>query len=476
MAKGLPHLKPLVLITGLLVWFGSSVETKQSAALQTVAHDPRVLLAKPLLALGAMVARNGDDRLYFNYADLMLGHAADFDYLAHKEQGDPAAAQARLRQSITPDGRARLPYRDFPVEYPPVPLALMLLPRLLVSDYAGYRIVFSACTGALFLLTVWLATRLVAASRPPNLDSAQAVVWRRSAWLLLAIGPILCQRFDILPAALVAAGLVAVAERRDRWAGVAFGLATMTKLYPLLLCLPLGAFYLGAGERRRTGIIAGAAAITVMVLAAPFLATVPATFLRSTCLYGARPFHFESTWGSLLLTALGPGAAVSSFGSRNVMAPPWLLQLSTATLVAGLAAIARAAWRNGRALGGAPRAQKVEAMSLWALATLLFVLAASKVLSPQFLIWLLPLVVVMPGHAGRRVFWLAFAAAGLTQIFYPALYDQAAEGHALGLGVLLARNLVLLALMGWVLRLARRQSFAAAASAELAALAPIVAG
>jgi hypothetical protein len=73
--------------------------------------------------------------------------------------------------------------------------------------------------------------------------------------------------------------------------------------------------------------------------------------------------------------------------------------------------------------------------------------AFGKVLSPQFLIWLIP---VVPLVRGRRGFWAAallLAALVLTQIWFPFRYFRLALDFEAGLSwVLLARDLALVAL------------------------------
>jgi len=73
--------------------------------------------------------------------------------------------------------------------------------------------------------------------------------------------------------------------------------------------------------------------------------------------------------------------------------------------------------------------------------------AFGKVLSPQFLIWLIP---VVPLVLGRRGLWagaLLLAALLLTQIWFPFRYFRLALDFEPGLTwVLLARDLVLAAL------------------------------
>ena len=77
----------------------------------------------------------------------------------------------------------------------------------------------------------------------------------------------------------------------------------------------------------------------------------------------------------------------------------------------------------------------------WAFAGLLVILCLSKVLSPQFLIWLLPLAASFGGRDGQRLFRACFALMALTHLFFPALYGPAHQAQPLALSVLLARNL-----------------------------------
>ena len=80
-----------------------------------------------------------------------------------------------------------------------------------------------------------------------------------------------------------------------------------------------------------------------------------------------------------------------------------------------------------------------------------------KVLSPQYLIWLLPLVPLVRGRRGLAATALLTLALILTQVWFPQRYfDYALEFRNAGL--VLARDLVLVALLAvlvWPLRLAR---------------------
>ncbi|MDP8910803.1 MAG: hypothetical protein M3M94_01905, partial [Actinomycetota bacterium] len=73
--------------------------------------------------------------------------------------------------------------------------------------------------------------------------------------------------------------------------------------------------------------------------------------------------------------------------------------------------------------------------------------ALGKVLSPQFLIWLIALVPLVRGRRGLNSSVLLAAALVLTQLWFPSRYWELARGfEALPSFLVLARDLVLVAL------------------------------
>jgi hypothetical protein len=454
MPRSGPRLFAPALIVVLFIWYVSGVEAWRLGRWGEIGERPSVLLTRPLQALRAYVSREGDDHLYYEYAELMVGGAGDLPFIARKSPGgDPATALDRLKLSVRAGPGWRLPYRDFPVEYPPLPLVLMLVPRLAVESLAAYRVVLGLLLGGLFLVTCWAGARL---SVVTEMSATPDRVWWRMAWLALAIGPLLCSRFDLLPASLVACALYALVRRRNLGASVLLGLAVMTKLYPLLLLLPVLAFLWGLGERRRALALGGAGAVATLAVAAPFLLTAPEPFMRAVGLYGERPLHFESQLGAVVLTLEGPAALVRSYGSSNVMTPVWLGRLADLSLLVGMLAVAGAALRTGGTLRRASDEARSAAAIGWVFAALVAILCLSKVLSPQFLIWLLPLCAVFPDRHGRRIFLLTLLTAALTHLFIGAGFHRASQqpGSVFALGMLLTRNAMLLLLAVLALRTA----------------------
>jgi len=72
--------------------------------------------------------------------------------------------------------------------------------------------------------------------------------------------------------------------------------------------------------------------------------------------------------------------------------------------------------------------------------------AFDKVLSPQYLLWLIPLVALVRGRRGYAATAVLAAAAVLTQVWFPERYFDYALHFRLA-GVVLARDLLLVALV-----------------------------
>ena len=109
-------------------------------------------------------------------------------------------------------------------------------------------------------------------------------------------------------------------------------------------------------------------------------------------------------------------------------------------------------YRSGRSgLGNFPR---------YTAALILAFMLGSKVLSPQYVIWLLPLV---PLGAGGGVAQIGVSVAFLavcwttTQV-YPVHYDDLLDGRFLGPDLLLARNLLLVVLWSLLLLLPEKDA------------------
>jgi len=350
-----------------------------------------------------------------------------------------------------------LPYRDFRFEYPPAALPAMLLPAYMSWSYATSFAVLMGVCGAGCIAAAASALRTVGSSA------------ERTWAVLLAIGisPLILgslfdTRFDLWPTLLAVGALAATVKDRPILAGVLLGLGFAAKLWPAVL-LPIVVIHLW----RRRG-EAGAFAVVVAFVAVAGACFLPFAIPAPDGLHAmfsdqlSRPLQVESLGAAVLMAAqhlgMSPLATVTSHGAQAMSGRGAGLaaNLSTVLEVAAVVTVWIVFARRRSADG--------EATLLAAAAALCALVAFDKVLSPQYLIWLVPFVFLVRGGRGVVAGALLFLALGLTQTWFPWHYWRLALDHAAPWSwYLLARDLALVALAGVLLlelRVSRGTDFA----------------
>ncbi len=381
---------------------------------------------------------------------------------------DPSSWDVPLYQSFgdrMADGE--VPYRDFRVEYPPGALPVFVIPSLVAPDGSpvydpalnaaarGYARAFAALMTLLLAATVVLAAVALAALRVEVGHAALALGVIGATPLLL--GQLALTRFDALPVALTAASVAALLRGRSRLAAIALGLAVTAKLYPLLL-VPLVALYVWRRRGRREALVAvGLTAATIAVVLLPFVAVAPSEAWFSIRAQLTRGVQAESLPGSAVV-ALGVaadkvglgtlGTGVAEGGTGDVRSADVTGSLGqVAGMLGGLAALAvvlavwLAAWRQRRV-------EDDDRLVTGCAAVVAAQLALGRVLSPQFVLWLVPLVPLVAGRRGRIATTLLACALVATHVWFPGLYrDYVNARGAPETAYLLGRNALLVALL-----------------------------
>ena len=340
----------------------------------------------------------------------------------------------------------RVPYRDFELEYPPAALPVFVLPAL--GDGAGedsttYRSFFEAlmlfCGAALVLLVA--ATLRSLGADPKRVVAALAFV---ALWPLL-LGATVLTRFDLWPAASAAGALAALVAGRDRLAFAALGLAVAAKLYAGVF-FPLALAYVARRLGRRAALICTAVFVGVLALCfGPFLVLAPDGVWTSVERQLGRPLQLESLGSAILLAVQELGAVDitvrSSHGSQNVAGTGAGAVALVQSVLQAAALVAVWIWF---ARGPMDRERLIRA----AAAALVAFVALGKVLSPQFLIWLAPVVPLIGSRRGLVASGLLALALVLTQTWFPYRYwDLARDLEPLPVWLVFARDLTLLALL-----------------------------
>jgi hypothetical protein len=347
--------------------------------------------------------------------------------------------------------QGELPYRDVAIEYPPGSVPFTILPALAVGTGAGYRFAFAVEMVAVDGLGLYAAARLARL-----LDGGRLRIPLAWVWGMLAIGPLLLLRFDLVPAVCVLLAVLAAAKDRPGAAAAALGYGTAAKLYPAVLAplLVLGLVpALGWWRSLRRTVPAFLAGFAVTVV--PALALSVQGTLGAVLYHLARGVQIESLWASAIgiahVVAGLPARTVVGFGAYDLdsSVSGAAKTLSSVLTPVVLAAAAWLVWRRSRRQGGLGPSDWAGVMALGVFA---FVLP-TRVLSPQYLVWLCaPMVGLAERAHGRRALRVLATAAVLSQVIFPFRYDQLRHLAPFDVGLLATRNLLLLWSCALVLR------------------------
>ena len=334
------------------------------------------------------------------------------------------------------------PYRDFSVEYPPGALPAFAAPSLFSreGDSTGYRRHFSTLMAACGLaLLVGVALSIMSLGFG---TSAAAGALALAALAPLLLGSVVLTRFDLWPAALVAGGMAGVLWGRLRLGHALLGAGIAAKIWPGVL-LPLTVAYVWRTRGRREALVClGVSVGVVVAFVLPFFVVSPHGVWTSFSRQLSRPLQIESIGAALIVAShhvFGTGATmVSSRGSQNISG-------GFASAVGVLQSLVQLGVLVGIWFAFARRDRSREELVRYAAAAVVAFIALGKVLSPQFLIWLIPLVPLV-----RRwsVAILYAAALVLTQAWFPKHYwSYALHFSEAVTWLVLLRDAVLIALL-----------------------------
>jgi hypothetical protein len=324
------------------------------------------------------------------------------------------------------------PFLDFGFEYPPLALYPIVL-----SDGDPWRLAIGML--ACLLVTQWCCERLAGP---------------KAGWIMavspLLLGAMVRTHFDALPTALALGALVAVAAgagaalplRRDLLTPIGFfllALGGMVKLWPLAL-VPVAVVWLWARGQRSSAVLG--VVITVVVSVA-ILAPFPRDGLRDAVRFHQdRPVQIESA-PATVLWALGRSSVTgdpirhdvyksNGLAGGDAHTVEILFQLLQVVALLGAAVLAA-------------RARDVRQLGLCSMLAVLVFVAFGKVLSPQYLVWLVPFAAVAWAWGARTSALLTLAASVVTQVEFPGRYFHLLTGDETTFLIVALRNALLIA-------------------------------
>lgn len=334
-----------------------------------------------------------------------------------------------------------VPYRDTAVEYPVLTGAFMLVTADLtravhaVDTHWHEVIIFGALTALLLGLCALITTAATAqtAGRRPY-DAA-----------IFAVSPLLIfhafTNWDLLAMALTSCALWAWSRDKPVLAGAFIGLGTAAKLYPVLLLVPI--VTLAIRTRRYAPAMwcaVSAVALWVMVNV-PIALAYYSGWSRFYTFSIDRPTERSTVWAM---------ARTLTSGSVRAMDAPYWKPPGAAVAFILIGAMIALVWIGLRA------PVKPRLAQLAFLAVLAFLLT-TKVWSPQYSLWLVPLLALARPRWRLALLWqFTEIAVWILTLILLLGFDPGQAAHGIEYGwlmlVLLARDALLLTIAGLIVR------------------------
>ncbi len=322
---------------------------------------------------------------------------------------------AKRYQEIT--SGAGTPYRDFDVEYPPGTLALL---KVVVSPSL-----------------VDTHVRLAISQLVLELGTAAALAWgfsRRTALAYLILGtpavffPFPYMRTDMLTVFLTTLAIASIHQKLDTTGGVGLAVATFAKIWPLVVAPIL------IIERRVRGLWAWA--LTGLIGLIAWVAWAGTGGVGQTATFrGAKGWQIESI----------PGAVIHLINPRNSQMEQgaWRTAVSvigpvrTGLTLIALFSVAAIWWaaRRGRDTGGPEHFS----FGVAPVASITALLVFSTIISPQYILWLVPFAAIAAAAGERSIGWLTLAVVASTTVVLATIHAQI-EGRIYAMLPLLMRN------------------------------------
>jgi hypothetical protein len=337
----------------------------------------------------------------------------------------------------------QVPYRDYLVEYPILSFPLFMLPRLLVRDFASYCVAFGAEMLVFDIAAIVLLARHVAETEGVG-DVAGRLTWYTVFCASLA--PLVVGRFELAPMVIAFAAAHWWFGGRNVLGGLTAGVGVLMKVFPGLVAILAVVWELA---RLRTSRARGSLAFMLIVAAgvAGWLLIGGANVLDSFRYHADRGLGIETLYaGAVLAWGHFAGIAVPWVIEHKAvhLVPEWgarLAALATPFQAAALLVVLIQFGRSGMAEG-----------VRYSGAAVLAALVTSKVLSPQYLVWLFPFVVALSGWTGSRTRWIFLFVCVTTALIYPGpAFIRILDHQGPAIFLLNLRNLLLLALLGLML-------------------------
>lgn len=383
--------------------------------------------------------------------------AAAIFYTAFKFSGIPSEVGTLYYRYAESMLDFQMPYCDFAAEYPPFAMVLILIPGLFSFSPFSYQIAFGLEV-YVFLLIGQICIHRIAGtfSDEPKRFSDLYII------LSICLFDFVMDRYDIFPTIMCLAALYFIRFDKIRWAWAMIALGTVTKLYPALMA-PALLVYLCMNGRKNDALRGIGICLVIGCLSMlPFVISDLESAFMFLTYHMDRGMQVEALASSFLMLFGNLGLIdigyVFNFGSDNIYGPVpdavagCMLYLMFITIISTYVAY----WYM---LSKREDRESYPMLVATCIAVIMLFMLVNKVLSSQYLVWMIPFIVVMvmflrPEWRNRTV-WMFGISIALTQINLIMNYALRPVGEPFtlpGILLLMVRNIILVLMFAVVIR------------------------
>ncbi|MBV9023255.1 MAG: DUF2029 domain-containing protein [Streptomycetaceae bacterium] len=320
------------------------------------------------------------------------------------------------------------PVNDVTWQYPPMAAAAMLAPALLpFFSYARAFYLLACASDFTVLLLLVRAGRAQAGGKGNRLTGA----W---LWVvgMAVLGPIVLARYDVMVTALAVGALLAAA-RHPRVGGVLTAIGALLKVWPVLVLVGVAR---GRVMRRAwtTAVVVGATICALFLAftngAFGFLAEQKNRGIEVESV-AAMPFHLARYLG------LWHGIDQFNYGSFEFLGP-YVDSMAKVSIAVTVLAFAWLVWWRFKA-----RVFTTAVLYDSAFTAVLIFITTSRVISPQYMIWLLGLgglCLATRSTVQRFPVLLVLIACMFTVLDFPIGFGHVINSDLCGIVLIIARN------------------------------------
>lgn len=376
-----------------------------------------------------------DETYYYEWSTVVLEKTFDTGYPFEQR------AHSKLAPYFHLAPQKHIPYLNLEFEYPPTLILPILLPRIFSDSHTQYVKIFALQQCLLYFLCLYLVYKILKSKLLKTSLAFEKILFY-SLLSLLFLGQLFVTRLDLVVSLITLLAFYYLIQKKLFTANFWICIGAITKGFPIFF-LPI--IFIQLFKLKKYTSLAGHFVLSFLLIAGVNFALAYFTegkYWETFQYHAERGFQIESTYALIpYLSHLFFDTVIwtyNSHGCTNITMPFFLNSLKGYTNIISILLIAAVYLRFLLKKNLSP-----ENILRLFLALILAFILTFKALSPQFLIWLIPLIFISWVDK-IRIIKIFLATLLLTQVIFPNIFHELMTGNWIAIILLSLRNFILI--------------------------------